>query len=169
MRKQIQQALKKQFGELMARDAPEFADTKVKSRYVSAREIVFRHVDGDLHRYVVVVPKEDGEAFTVELAWSRLGRFPELGMRPSFAPAQVGDQRARDEGAVRLHELVDGKDTWWDAMPVNPLDPQSVMNFMMFQAQPLDDAKAGSLVEPLAQRAMRLVVEVGMPYLRGIA
>lgn len=169
MRKQIYQSLKKKFTERMSKDVPEFVPVKISSPYVGTKELVFQRVMNGVHHFVIVVPKTtEGESFTVELAWSRQARFPEISMRPSVTPTVTGDERKANEGSVRLRELVSGKDEWWDAVPLNALDPASVERYMAFQMKPLDEASAERLVEPLTINAVALLVERGIPYLAAI-
>ena len=169
MRKQNRLTLKKLVAQAMTAEMPEFASAKISSPFVGTQEFVFRRAVNDIHHFIVFVPKAgEGESFTVELAWSRRSRFPELGMRPSLRPTQVGDERGAEEGSVRLRELVGGKDIWWDAIPLDASDPASVQKYMAFQMQPLDEATAEFLLAPLVRDAMHTIVDHGIAYLDGI-
>lgn len=166
MRKEILKLLREKFTDAMAVALPKFSAMKSKSAFFSARELLFRYVVGSVHLFVILVPKDSDEAsFTVELAWSRLGRLPELGMRPSRTPSSPRIEQQDVEGAVRLREVVGEKDEWWEVMPLDATDPASVIRFMEFQMKPIDQSKIAELLDPLVEDAVAMIVKHGVPYM----
>ena len=116
MRKEYRKAVRERFARGMADRFPHFELTKVDSPILFGGESVFRwEKTNDLHCFVVLVPDLKGrQAFTLELGWSRRGRFPAVSMRPSILyspddPVPVDTE----EAVVRLGGLVSGTDLWW--------------------------------------------------------
>ncbi len=95
MRKEYGVALRDLFTVLLSRACPLFECVK-KPRILAGfpGEHTYRWpVTANQHAWVVLVPDQKREAFTIELGWSRKGRFPQLTMRPSFAhPKDAGPE-----------------------------------------------------------------------------
>jgi len=84
MRKELSKAVRTEFTAAMARRLPQFVPMTIKSRYAWSGSRIFRWVsDPSLHFFVELFfdPKGD-DSFGVEVGWSRLGRYPEVPMRP---------------------------------------------------------------------------------------
>ena len=87
MRKELSKAVRTEFTAAMARRLPQFVPVTIKSRYAWPGSRIFRWVsDPSLHFFVELFfdPKGD-DSFGVEVGWSRLGRYPEVPMRPGYS------------------------------------------------------------------------------------
>jgi len=117
------------------------------------------------HAWVVLVPDQKREAFTIELGWSRKGRFPQLTMRPSFARPK--DAGAEDEYLCRLGELSRGQDWWWtiEELPLDATQDQ-MMAYIVAQTQPISPETARSRIMPHVQQAVEEFQGFGIPFLR---
>jgi hypothetical protein len=92
VRKEYGVALREVFSETLTAVCPYFALVKKPTMLAGVPgERAYRWIVTDSqHLWVVLVPDQQREAFTIELGWSRLGRFPQLTMRPSLvAPADA--------------------------------------------------------------------------------
>lgn len=170
MRKKHLKLLRDEFVASMAIAAPSFSFSKYRGLHFGPSEFLFCSDAGDTHLFVIVVPKESDEpSFAVELGWSRLKRPPQLGMRPSRTPSVSGVELHDAEGAVRLRELMSGRDEWWELVPLDASDPESVRKFMEFQMQPPDDSEIAVLMKPLVDDAIAAFIAYGIPYLNGLS
>ena len=118
--------------------------------------------------WLVLVPDQKREAFTVELGWSRLCRFPQLQMRPSFA--RTNEAALEDEYLCRLGELSRGKDWWWtiEELPLDATQDQ-FMAYILAQTQPLSPGVARSRIAPYVKEAIGEFERFGLPFLRSNA
>lgn len=167
MRKEYGNALREIFTEGFHRVCPFFALVKKPSILaVVPGERAYRWAFTERqHMWVVLVPDQKREAFTIELGWSRLGRFPQLTMRPSFArPKEAGSE---DEYLCRLGELSRGQDWWWviEELPLN-FSQEQFMAYIMAQTKPISPETARSRVSPLVNEAVSEFERFGLPFLR---
>lgn len=165
MRKEYGKALREEFARQLAQRLPGFQREKARSCYLFPGERAFcRAVSGELHLYVILTPDLRGhEAFTVELGWSRLGRFPELSMRPNLMGVPEDDAEfTRDEAVVRLPCLT-GDPEWWtvEALP----DPPTV-EALLEQQRKRSPEEAMARVEPLVTQAMDRLESAGAQFFR---
>jgi len=96
---------------------PGFDPVKVEAQVLFGGETVFRWAASDqLDCFVFLVPDPKGrQSFTIELAWSTEGRFPEATSRPTLIlGAEDPDPTDVEEGVVRLGDLADRRDAWWN-------------------------------------------------------
>ncbi len=115
MKKALRDKLVADFGAALAALKCGFDPASLDSKYLWAGEAVWQRHRGDVSEFVVLVPerKHGEDAFTVELAWSRHGRFPELVRRPWIVRTdQLVRAGAFEEGSVRLGFLA-GHDVEW--------------------------------------------------------
>lgn len=166
MKKAYRNALRKRFTKALARAAPEWAPTTVRSIHVGPGETLFRRDVPGLALWIVLVPDAKGrDAFTVELGWSVHGRFPEVGMRPSAHPSAARTELADDEGTVRLPGLWSNVDPWWtvwDPLDATLADPMAAVARM---AERPSAQEADAEIAPLVDGAVARLVELGPPYL----
>ncbi len=101
MRKEYGNELRKQFTKRITSSFPDFEEIKIKSLYSIPGERVYRKVvSSALHLFITLVPQHSGDStFTIELGWSKQGRFPELMMRPSL-------ERPDEEGVFEFDEYL---------------------------------------------------------------
>ena len=169
MRKEYGKALRDMFTAEMKSQLPGFVPVKVTSPYIGPGERAFRWVPAEpLHCWILLCPDQKGrEAFTVEVGWSRLGRFPELSMRPSSAvPSPGRDELALDEYVCRLGEIVAGGDFWWELESNESPDTQEAyMAYLQAKVTPVSPQEAKRIVQPHVQDALDKLRFHGVPYL----
>ncbi|MBF7073464.1 hypothetical protein ISG33_08660 [Glaciecola sp. MH2013] len=105
MKKEYSNALRKRFTQLVKNDLSNFEVFTEKSPYITPGAAVFvNRVRSDLWLFVEVfgIKSEEG-GFVVQVGWSRLARFPQLGMSPNFFITDRKDEIAKPEGFTRLH------------------------------------------------------------------
>lgn len=169
MRKEYGNALRREFTAQMKVKLPQFHPVKISSIYVWPGERAFRWIPVEpIHLWILLCPDQKGrEAFTVEIGWSRLGRFPELGMRPSFElPSSRRDEFKVDEYVCRLGVQAAGDDYWWELESLEGLDSQEAyMAYLRRQANPISPQEATGAVRAHVGDAMEKLLLHGVPYL----
>jgi hypothetical protein len=110
MRKELSKALRAEFTAAMASRLPQFVPIKVTSRYAWPGSRIFRWVfDPSLHFFVELFLDHKGDdAFGVEVGWSRLGRYPEVPVRPGWL-----EDAAKAEHWVRLSSFYSNVGGMW--------------------------------------------------------
>ncbi len=119
---------------------------------------------------MVLQPNLKGyESFTVEIGWSKLGRFPELGMRPSMQPPSADHAEfAQPEYVCRLGKDLLGADYWWEVEPFERgLTPEQCLAILQKRLDPIPADQAASRVKPHVVDAIRCLETLGLPYLQG--
>lgn len=161
MRKEYGQALRKLFEKSMAAHFPDFKPEKVTSMYLFPGERPFRrHVEGVADLWVILSPSQKADEFSVEVAWSRQFRFPELSMRPSPVPPQEAFER--DECSVRVGELAHGHDHWFVVEKFN--DNFDLASLVDMTTKRTDD-QVRERVAPAVAEAMEALRKHGLPHL----
>lgn len=172
MRKEYGKALRKLFSSEMKRRLPQFVPVKVSSIYILPGERAFCWTPAEpVHLWILLCPdQKDREAFTVELGWSKLGRFPELSMRPSFeAPSSGRDEFTLDEYVCRLGMLVSGLDYWWELESLDKLDSQDAyMAYLQAKVSPVSPEEATRIVQPHVEDAVEKLCLYAVPYLKEV-
>lgn len=135
-----------------------------RSLYVVLGERAFRKdVTPRLLLWCMLVPNQKVESFTIEVGWSKLGRYPELSVRP--APESREEAWGRDEYLLRLGELSHGHDHWWEIEPFRIVtDVDEMMRIM----QPIAPHEAQARVAPIVDEAFALLSRHGEPYLADV-
>ena len=170
MRKELGKALRETFSKSLRERLPRFREAAIKSMYLGPGERVFewRHSDA-IRLFVILVPHQKGaEAFTVELGWSTLGRFPELGVRPSMHRPRHGADLQEPEYVCRLGELARGGDYWWairDSTLPPPISVEDTLASLKRGLEPMAPEQARELVLPVVTDALESLQGHGMPYL----
>ncbi|MCG8588354.1 MAG: hypothetical protein MJE66_03610 [Proteobacteria bacterium] len=170
MRKEYGRALRELFDTGLGKVAPEYERVSISSPYLSPPERTYRFVASEtLHCWILLCPHPSGhEAFTVEVGWSREGRFPALSVRPSpvLDPAAAEDQR---ECVLRVPWLRDGGDAWWE-LPNPAVSRPGDTAALQESLEPMAPERAEALVGPLVDDALEALATAGLPYLaRSIA
>ncbi len=177
MRKEYGKALRELFARGMRDRFPQFAPARVSSRYVFPGERLFRWAPAEsLHCWVILSPDGKGrEAFYVEIGWSRLGRFPELGMRPSCADPRSADVAGERECVVRLRSLREPHDSGWElpdpalAATEGNASPEDVVRALQRSLLPISPSQADADVAPLVEDAFTRLRDDGVPFLERVA
>lgn len=164
MRKEYTKALRKAFDAQMAAVIPDFAVTKPQSKFAFPGERYYCRSIGDkLRLWIALVPNPKAEEFTVEVGWSRLGRFPELPARPpAFVPTVERVEFSRDEYFTRLACLWSKDDYWWS---IESFDFCDIMGAISQRASPVTPEAARQKVAPMVEDAIAKLRVYGLPYL----
>ena len=173
MRKEYGKALRDIFAERMQRDHPEWTPVAAPKPWYWSGERVYVQQRGPMWLVLVLQPNlKDYESFHIEVGWSRLGRVPELSMRPSFATPGTPEALACEEYVCRLSELVPAAATdreLWDGWVVEPfVTAESVEESVAVMAARLEKigaAEARARVAPHLEDAFGALVAFGIPYL----
>jgi len=168
MRKECGKALRELFTAEMKTVLPQFLPVKVSSKYIFPGERAFRWIPVEpVHLWILLVPHhKGGEEFTVEIGWSKLGRFPELSMRPSLpGPSERRDEFALDEYVCRLGMLISGRDYWWEVEHFEfPDSEEAWMAYLQSKVNPLSTQEAIQIVRPRVQDAVEKLRLHAVPY-----
>jgi len=169
MRKEYGKALRTLFSKQMAKQLSQFEEIKINSIYFSPGDRAFRWKAADrLHCWIVLSPsKKDHDEFTVLIGWSKLGRYPELGMVPcAQMPTRFGDEFENEEYLTRLPYLWTDEDRWW---VVKEFRPPSSLAEMQKDLEPVPAREAREAVAPLVHDAMEKIGKMGLPYLEAMS
>ncbi|MCB1889467.1 MAG: hypothetical protein KDH20_17800 [Rhodocyclaceae bacterium] len=160
MRKEYGKVLRKACDEGMAAAGMGWERQALKSLWLMPGERAYaRRLSDSLTGWCVLSPHAERDSFTIDIGWSRLGRFPELGMRPSALVAEV--DFGRDECWVRLGELATGEDICWEVgtgVARSMADLQAMVT-------PLDAATARARVLPCVEGALAALQAHGEAFL----
>lgn len=169
MRKEYGKALRQLFSAEMNNLLPRFLPVKLSSLYILPGERPFRWIPVEaVHLWILLCPDQKGrEAFTVEIGWSKLGRFPELSMRPSFrAPSSGREEFALDEYVCRLGMLVSGDDSWWELeSPADLNSQEAYLAYLQAKISSISPEEADRIVRPHVEDAVEKLCLHGIPYL----
>ncbi len=155
-RQKINSLLRDNIRQRLARLSPSFIPYAERSVYLSSAERAYFHsVNSDVQLFLILVPDRKGaDRFTIEIGWSKLGRFPRLSMRPSFdEPTESGEEFLLDEYVCRLGRVMVGADRWWHVPRV--ADEKTVPG----------DASLQASIDEVASRVVDEIRRFGVPYL----
>ena len=170
MRKELSKALRAEILKVMRNELPQFESLKRPSESPWSGSLVFRRIHSDsLWMFVEFYYKVRGpEAVYVELGWSRLSRYPEVVMRPSFISNEMFSQ---DKDWVRLKRLrTKTSDDCYvlderQAAAPGPKDPIKSANLStdaFINSMPVSEATAR--IYPLIKCIMEDVQRYGIPF-----
>jgi hypothetical protein len=171
MRKEYRKAVRAEFATRLAVVAPGFDPVKVSAAVLGGGESVFRWAPcGSLHTFVILVPSPTGhQAFTLEVAWSTAGRFPEVTARPSLVlgaddplPIDV------EEGILRIGDLGERRDVWWH-LPDPAVERPGDLEALKRSLEPISPADATEVVRPRVEEAVDVLLRSAEPFLRDLA
>ena len=157
MRKEYGKVLRGQFDKKLSEDVPDFKHVNVKSKYIFPGERAYAwEVSDKICCWLILVPDQDADLrFTVEIGWSRLGRFPELTMRPSATLEGKEDKiYTEKECILRLSQLWSNLDPWWGDTKVS------------IDLTPIPKEKASNAVKELVRESIDKIKEQGLPFLK---
>lgn len=168
MRKEFGKSLRALFCRAMKEKFPLFNEVKVTSLSFQPGQWAFlRIVSQSLHLWIVLAPSpKDYDEFTVLVGWSRLGRYPELSMIPSFRLPEEGQCEFEEvEYFARLPFLRGREDRWWVIRePMLALTTEALMK----QMEPIPPEEAQRLTAPLVEDAVRKLQECAVPYFEAL-
>lgn len=167
MSREFNAAVKRRFAEALPAVAPAFATTlKGPKPWACPGEAAYSWaVDAGRRAWIILVPSLKGyNEFTVELGWSRRGRYPELGMRPSpVGPTRDRGEWAQEEYLCRLHALAPEVPEWWRVAPGR--DPADLLADAQAMTATLTRDEAEAAAAPLVAAALAALQAHGVPYL----
>ena len=170
MRREYRRAVEKLFAGVLADRLPGFEPVRVSSPLLIGGEKVYRwRATESLDTHVLLVPSPQGhQSFTVEIAWSDQGRFPESGMRPSVMLAP-GDPWPTDvtEGIVRLGGLAGTSDAWWD-LPDPAVENPGGLDALVESTKPIPPAVAAAHAEEPVSQALAGLERYGVPFVEAV-
>lgn len=172
MRKEYRKILRREFKRQLKEIAPEFEEDKTGSTYVFPGETVFRWtISTAVSCFIILLPSRKGHnEFTIEVGWSKRGRFPELFIRPSpELPNEEQKEFALDEYILRMGDLsADMKDLWWKVGHEDDLDILNLdlMEYVSELKKPVPEEVAEDRIKPKLDEAMEMLKTFGLPYLK---
>lgn len=173
MRKEYGQALRALFTAEMQSRLPQFEPSQVKSKYLFPGERVFCwNPQESIRCWIILQPNLKGhESFSVEIGWSKLARFPELSMRPSFSsPSEDRAEFDEPEYVCRLGKDRLGEDYWAEVEAFRcGLTEAECMAILQEQLRPIPPEEAKAKVQPHVVDAVDRLVRFGVPYLEQFA
>lgn len=179
MRKEYGKVLRKDFGAMLKEIAPEFKEWNFKDSLLPGQRVYQWEVKDNIYCYIILLPSpKGGNNFTIELGWSKLGRFPELSCRPSTQfPSSTHDEFELPEYICRLGMLSEGNHDWWkieesgwDIVKRGGVFNELVAHQMIIESlKPLSAEEAEARVLPKLEAAMKMLADYGIPYLRKYA
>lgn len=170
MKRELGKVLRKRFGEELRRRLPQFREAKC-DRSSGTYNLYEWIAAAGLHIYLVLQIHTRDDRFTIELSWSRHGRFPEhLGLLyPRDLPvSRISRDRPKDgEFRFRLPYLYALKDVWWELNPTPTLEQILEQQRALTEGGGVPDAsiQAGlDRVDPCVQDAVDQILEHGLPF-----
>jgi len=170
MRKEYGKALRAHFTRRMKEALPQFAPARITSVYLNRGERVFCwRASESVFGWIILSPSATGhQAFTVEVGWSSLGRFPELSMRPSvMGAAEVDLMSPPAEGALRVGTVSGNRERWWQ-LPDPALENPGSLTALAASLDPLTSSAAQAAVAPHVEDAMAELVDHAVPFLESL-
>jgi len=168
MRKEFGKSLRSLFGRAMKEKFPLFKEEKVASLNFWPGQRAYRKVvSPSLHLWIVLSPSpKDYDEFTILVGWSRLGRYPELSMIPSFRLPEEGHGEFEEvEYFARLPFLWGREDRWWVIRePLLAFTTEALMK----QMEPISPEEAQRFTAPLVEDAVRKIEEHALPYFEAL-
>jgi hypothetical protein len=167
MRREFKRALKEQFGERLAKCDGCFTKMRSRSLYVLPRDIVYTKMthQENVRLFVIVVVHEERGAFSLEIGWSALGRFPELSSRPAGRPTPNRIEFSRPEFVCRLADLFGLPGFEWVIAPSFDPHTDDFLRFVKESCEPIPSEEAAARVKSQVEDAIAKLVGFGLPYL----
>lgn len=175
MSREFNTAVRTAFLERFSALAPDYVlQPRGPAPYANPGETAFAWIPAPTRvAWIILVPSLKGyNEFTIELGWSRLGRYPQLSMRPALPhPGPDRSEWNRPEYLCRLASLAPGSPEWWSIAPTAPgtESPEAALARAQRMTSKLDKADATRLAEPLVAEALQGLRSHGLPYLQAWA
>lgn len=170
MRKEYGKALRDTFDREMKARLPAFNLLRSKSMYIFPGERVYYRIPRDpIYCLIILVPsRKDTDEFTIEIGWSKLGRFPES-LRPSLQlPTATRTEFEQTEYVCRLSYFWTRQDVWWRVGATAKLDilnPKDQMEALMARVKPVSPEEAQAAVQGPVEDAIEKLRVHAIPYL----
>lgn len=162
MRSELGKAVRKRFGERLKEALSQFDAIKGEKQIAPGSSLYQWRLGPNLDFYLLLQVHHTEDWFTLELAWTRNGRWPAFAMLPGTPDGEPknGDLR------FRLGRLwADPReDVWWQLAP----RPPAGADFDAYTKR-VPVAEALARVEPLVEDAVQRLVRYGMPYLAKVS
>lgn len=171
MRKEYGEALRDTFDRELKAKLPAFTPLKTGSKFVFPGERVYhRALREQIFCLIILIPsRKDTDEFTIEIGWSKQGRFPESGLRPSLEPpSPARTEFDQAEYVCRLSGLWGGGDFWWPvgaAADLDPLNPEDQIAWLMAMTGPISPQQARTAVQGSVEDAIGRITTYAVPYL----
>jgi hypothetical protein len=163
MRSIVAKAVRKQFADRLKQELPGFRPTK--NEHVASGERLWEwKIAADLSFFLLLQPAEDYDEFTIEVSWSRDGKYPILVSNDSpNEPARQGKMR------FRLCHFWTAEDEWFQVCP-RPSEEHLRAYFFGGADYYLEGPEeAAKRVPGLIDEVMRRIREHAVPYFHKIA
>ena len=148
MRREMSQAVRKEFASQLDRRLPHFARDQASNVPPEVVQYVWGSANKQLLFYVCLQFHRIWDRFTIELAWSSQGRYP--GYAP---PAEPEDEAPTGEMRFRLSRLwASSEDVWWEPLPGGWANKKELH----------------ARIEPVVSDAMEKLVTYGVPYMERV-
>lgn len=169
MRKELARAVRAEFTAAMERRLPQFRPIKVVSRYAWPGSRVFEWRYDASQRFFVELffSVKGADAFAVEVGWSRLGRYPEVGVRPGFPSG--GRELAKPEHWTRVSSLYAPIGGFWSLEEPDDAPGASGQSGGLLSQTPVALEEALTRVERRVDDAVDKLVRYAIPYLEQVA
>jgi hypothetical protein len=171
MRKEYGKALRDLFDLEIKAWLPAFKPLQSKSMYLFPGERVYYRIPREpIYCLIILVPSQkDADEFTIEIGWSKLGRFPESGTRPSLQlPTAARTEFEQAEYVCRLSDLWTREDVWWRVGATAKLDilnPKDQLEALMARVKPVSPEDAQAAVQGPVEDAIEKLRVHAIPYL----
>lgn len=169
MSKAFNEVVRREFHRRMSDRLPRFVASKSAKGFSIPGERAYAwSIDASTRARVLLVPSVKGyNQFTIEIGWSRLGRYPELTARPCFdVPSPGHPEFALTEYVCRLSCLWSRIDPWFKHVSPAAPDPLEDVNDSL---RLLTKEEAEAACPPLVDDAMSKLLEHGLTYLEEFA
>ena len=164
MRKEYGRVLRELFSKRMSERHPEFSNVKVSTIYFTPGDRAFeKKLDDGTSLWINLHIDSKLECFNIEIGWSDLGRWPELGMRPSPVRPENNSEFKEREYITRLPSLWTEIDYWFE---IEPFNPNLNVEDLVKKTKPIDKDKAHNRVEPVVEECIEKISKYGVPYLQ---
>jgi hypothetical protein len=170
MRKEYGKALRDAFDRQMKAKLPAFRPLKTESMYIFPGEQVYYRMPREpINCIIILVPsRTDTDEFTIEIGWSKLGRFPEC-MRPCLEPpTSARAEFEQPEYICRLSHLWGREDVWWrvgSAAKLDLLNPEDQVKALMARVRSVSPEEAKAAVRGPVDEAIAQITAYAVPYL----
>ncbi len=158
MKRELGKALRKRFANELRERLPQFREAKADRSSGTYKIYEWAAAPG-LHVFLALQIHTRTDQFTIELSWSRHGRYPEhLGL------LYPRDQPRDGEFRFRLPYLFALKDVWWELLPAPALE-QILEAVIAGEDSPEESIQAGlERVDSCVKEAIDKIIELGLPF-----
>jgi hypothetical protein len=165
MRKEYSKAIKVEISNLIMTKFPEFRQIKCSDSLFPGQLVFQWDVNKNLACFLILLPSQKGvDEFTIEMGWSKFGRFPELRSRPSILTPDENSY-SNAEAIFRLTALSRGKDFWWKVGNQSDLIMTDPIKAILESSRKISYEEASSTVKNSIQESMSEFIQFGIPFL----